>query len=51
MKPYIQKIGLRYRLFFKDSYGNLFEGVKSFKTWKEALNEGLKVCQDSEGDQ
>ena len=46
MKPYIKKLsgarGGDYRLFFVDDYGNLYGGIRSFKTWKECLDFGLE---------
>lgn len=42
MKPYIKKIDSKYRLFFKDEYGNLYGGIKSFTKWSDALKFGLK---------
>jgi hypothetical protein len=44
MKPYIKKIDSKYRVFFIDTYGNLYGGVKSFKTWKQALDFGVHNC-------
>lgn len=46
MKVYIKKIidfrgkDYDYRLFFKDEYGNLYGGIRSFKTWADALKFG-----------
>lgn len=45
MKPYIKRIlgkkGYDYRLFFVDEYGNLYGGIRSFKTWQGALKFGI----------
>lgn len=45
MKPYIKKLtckkGYDYRLFFIDKYGNLYGGIRSFKTWRDALKFAL----------
>ena len=42
MKPYIKKINGRFRLFFIDKYGNLYDGYKSFNTWLSALKAGME---------
>lgn len=39
---------LDYRLFFIDQYGNLYGGIRSFKTWYEALHFGLNRYNESE---
>lgn len=47
MKPYIKKLDNKYRLFFVDNYGNLYGGIRSFKTWIEALKYGIYCTKDN----
>lgn len=49
MKPYVKKLTNPkgdYRLFFKDQYGNLYGGIKSFKTWEACLKYGIKHLKE-----
>lgn len=47
MKPYIKKLDSKYLLFFKDEYGNLYGGIRSFTSWNKALRYGIKNCSYS----
>lgn len=43
MKPYIKRINNKYYLFYVDTYGNVYDSMKHFRTWIEAFLVGVSI--------